>query len=193
MALASIRQLADLHSTLRSATVRYAKDIGTTSWGWPGGHAELPTTYMIPTPKGLLLMGPDDEMDNRWWLPVALQDDLPVGTIKIDYEFNIPKIDSARTTLAFEYESLGPRVIAARHKGWVTVGRRVAAETFFRYYDESPGPWPVIPTDRGPRLGLFTFDLDHLTYLQFRAFASAMAEFADYMTLYKDSIREELA
>ena len=192
MPLASVAQLADLHRTLRTATLDYAKDIGPSSWGWPGGGGDLLHTYMIPTPRGLLLMGPDDEIENRWWLPVALEEDLPSGQLAIDFEFNIPKSDPV-TKLSFEYESFGPRVIQARHKGWVTVGQRVAAEGFFEYYDAIPGPWPVIPTHRGQRLGLFTFDLDHLGYLQFHAFVSTLAEFADYMTSYKDSIREERA
>ena len=52
MASAPVGLLSDLHNILKMSISTFAKDIGSGQWGWPGGGADLPHTYIIPTPRG---------------------------------------------------------------------------------------------------------------------------------------------
>ena len=107
-----------------------------------------------------------------------------------DFEFNIPKIGSV-ARLAVQYELLGPRTIQARHTGRFTVRHAIKAGRFFAYYESHPGPRPVLATHRGPRIDLFTFDLDSFDEEEFQHLAEELGRFAQYVILYKAMIRAE--
>lgn len=180
---------AALHFSIQTVLDDHLKDLGPRSWGWPGGSGTLPHTYLFPATRGPLLIAPND-LDSRWWLGFALEDAMTDHQIAPQFELNIPKKGTNR--LSLRYLSVGENCIAAMHTGTFTVGNygSVRREEFFEYYDSAPGRWPILRSDGVPRVHLFTFDMDHFSYEQAHSFLTNMADFADYVTFYKDAIRD---
>jgi len=186
--LATRDELERLHTTLIQAIEEYGNHLSSVSWGWPGGQGVgiQPSTYLFTLKQGVLLLCHND-LDNRWWLAVALLDSYPTGQVSISFEFNIPKDPGTNLETAFISEN---GLIKAIHKGRFTVGRgTLSRETFFNYYRENPDYWPVMEDEGSQYLVLFTFDLNNFCYQQFYAFLSTLADFGEYITWYKDEYR----
>ncbi len=182
-------ELGALRAHLSDALALYGKDIGPVDWAWPGGSATLAESYVFMTPDGLLVVGPMEEQ-SRWWYGVTLLDEYPESEITPIYEFNVPKTHNNRMSIHFR--KVGERGVAALHSGRFTVGTgAVKADTFLDYYDSAPGIWPIVTIDGRDYLNLFTFDLDRFRYSQFYSFITGAAQFADYVTFFKDEIRNE--
>lgn len=183
---ATTQGLADLHNMIHHSLEKYGRNLGTTTWGWPGGSDDLEDTFLFTMKNAILLLGPQD-LDNRWWLGVALEDQYPEGQLVPIFEFNIPKEPNRQLSIIFTRRG---NLIEALHKGKFTIGKgSISTDIFFEYYSAYPSHWPVIIDDDVQYLILFTFDLDHFGYSQFYSFISTLTSFAEYVTWFKDEHR----
>lgn len=186
--LATTRELTGLHSTLYEAIDQYGKNLGPTPWGWPGGEGAgpQPSTYLFTMKEGMLFFCPQ-ELPNRWWLAIDIRDGYSGEQLVPIFEFNIPKQPVTSLSMIFTRNN---GLIQAVHKGKFTASRgSLSSATFFNYYRENPSYWPVMEDEDKQYVVLFTFDLNNFCYQQFYSFLSTMADFANYVTWYKDEHR----
>jgi hypothetical protein len=188
MPLATPEQLDAIRSTLAEAIETYCKDLGQRRWFWGDGNAASLPSFLFPFQTGILLLG-IQETKEAWTLTVGLEDDAPDDD-PIQAAFEVPLLKQAASPApSIGFDMLGDNVAQVFHTGMVSPEGK--ASDFFTAYDAEPAKWPVLHAAPGDRLLLCTLDLDIFLYPQAYQFFDTLADFADYVTWYRDETSTE--
>ncbi len=182
MSLATPEQLNAIRSTLAEAVETYCKELGERTWSWSDGDTATLPSYMFPFTTGILLLG-IRKTNESWTLVVGLEDDIPEAPIPVSFDMALQNPPTG-SLASMGFEMLGDNVAQVFLTGVVSPGGNAA--NFFAAYDATPAQWPVLHTASGDRLLLCTLDLDIFLYPQVHQFFDTLADFADYVTWYRD-------
>jgi hypothetical protein len=187
--LASGQKLTQLQNLLQENITQYGKGLGSIGFGFKGGYSHL-ETWAFPMTQGVLLVGlrrQRNDLGLAMW--ISLQEELPEGGVSLTFKLTIP--DEPTRRYAAVYAQRG-NLIEVLHKGGFTAGgMAISQDTFFDYYGDYPGEWPVAEGQRQRYLILHTFDLERMWYRPFYHFVSNLSRFAEYVKRYKKTLQEE--
>jgi hypothetical protein len=192
--LANAQDLEKLHSVISENIKNYGKDIGDIKWGSGLGKTPLKHNYVFALKQGVLILGQGEAPEktpNRWVLSIALKEKYPEPQKPLDsaFEFNIPKAPNKKLALIFAKRG---KSIEALHRGKLVVGKKpLHFDKLFEYYKNKPGRWPIIADEDTRYISLFTFDLEHFGHEQFFSFLVNVADFAAYVTSFKNKHRKK--
>ena len=180
-------ELSQFHDVLLKMFQKHATNVGKKNWGHPHG-IDYCDTYSFNTKCGTLYIGHDDYVqEERWWIPIVLEEQISGDQLSIAFEMNIPKTRNMR--LSVHYAIDDDNIVHILHKGKVTVGHgAVSMRKFFSYYQNNPGRWQVIRFSGYEYLELGEVSLP-ITDDEFLGLLKSLAEFANYVPGFKDNYR----
>jgi len=180
-------ELSQFHDALLKMFEKHAINVSEDSWGFPSGILYC-STYSFNTKCGTLHVGHDDRVEKkRWWIPIALEEQISGDQLSIAFEMCIPKTRNMH--LSVHYAIDNDNIVYILHKGKFTVGHgSVSMWKFFDYYGKNPGKWQLIKFDYNDYLVLGKDNLV-LTDTDFAELLDSLAEFARYIPNYKSNYR----
>jgi len=180
-------ELSQFHDALLDMCDKHASNKGQKPWGYPGGVTYC-DTYSFHSKFGLLYIGHYDLIaEKRWWIPLALEEQISGGQLPISFEMCIPKTENRYVSVHYTVDD--NKIVHVLHKGKFTVGRRsVSMDEFLNYYRKTPGKWQLINFCSYVYLELGRVNLI-LTDADFVGLLDSLAEFAKYIWNLKSGYR----
>ena len=181
-------ELSQFHDALLKMVQKHATNVGEDSWGYPSG-VHYCDTYSFNTKYGTLYMGHDDFIEEkRWWVPIALEEQISGHQLPIAFEMCIPKTRNMHVSVHYAIDD--NNIVHILHKGKFTVGHgSVSMWEFFDYYRKNRGKWQLIKFNYYDYLVLGKVNLV-ITDTDFAELLESLAEFARYIPNYKSNYRE---
>jgi hypothetical protein len=176
-------ELSQFHDALLGMCDKHATNKGEEGWGYPTG-VHYCDTYSFDSKFGLLYIGHDDFIaEKRWWIPVALEEQVSGEQLPISFEMCIPKTENRYVSVHYTVDD--NKIVHILHKGKFTVGHgSVSMYDFFNYYRKIPGKWQLINFYGYDYLELGRVNLI-LTDVDFVGLLDSLAEFARYIPDFK--------
>jgi hypothetical protein len=180
-------ELSQFHDAFLAMCERHATAQNEEGWGFPTGVIYC-DTYSFTIRQNTLYIGHDATVaEDRWWIPIGLESQAYINELAIAFEMNIPRTTNMRLSVHYGVED--NRRIHILHKGKVTVGHgSLGMSEFFSYYRNNPGRWPIIRFYVYEYLGLGQVSLP-ITDGEFLGLVESLAEFASYISAFKDNYR----
>jgi len=181
-------QLSQFHDALLGMFNKHATEIKEDEWGYPSG-VHYCETYTFNTKCGLLYIGHDDFIEEkRWWIPIALEEQIYGDQLPIAFEMCIPKTRNMHVSVHYAIDD--DNIVHILHKGKFTVGHgSVSMWEFFDYYRKNPGKWQLMKLSHYDYLVLGKVT-PVLTDTEFAQLLESLAEFARYIPNYKSNYRQ---
>ena len=180
-------ELSQFHDILLKMFQKHATNVRKKDWGHPHG-TDYCDTYSFNTKYGTLHIGHDDYVqEERWWIPIVLEEQISGAQLSIAFEMNIPKTRNMRLSVHYAIDE--NNIVHILHKGKFTVRHgSVSMSQFFGYYGKNPGKWQLIHWNNHDYLVLGKVNLV-LTDAEFIGLLDSLADFANYIPDFKMKYR----
>lgn len=180
-------ELQQFHKGFLNLCEKHAIDKSEESWGHPHG-AIYCDTFTFNTKHGTIYLGHDDFIEqNRWWIPIGIEEPVFGPDFTISFEMCIPKTENRY--LSVHYMIDDNKTIHIFHKGKFTVGHgSVSMHEFFDYYKNNPGKWQLTKVNFQDYLELGKVNIA-ITDTDFSGLLDSLADFAKYIPSFKDKYR----
>jgi hypothetical protein len=180
-------ELAQFHMGFLTMCKKNAITNGDEVWGYPSGFLQC-DTYTFKCRYGDMYLGHEDfNREQRWWMPISLQNQQASNELSIAFEMNIPKFDNKYVSVHYAIDE--KQFVHILHKGKFTIGHGSASMAeFFNYYRNNPAGWPVIQYNYQDYLLLGVASLS-MTDKEFETLLSSLADFANYIPDFKTRYR----